>query len=99
MADSAVGGNAPRIERLTLWAIALDVGAVVTGVFALVGFVFVAPLATVTALVISVRSARRAGRLSAKVAAWVTVLVSGALLVLWVYGMYELTHPTCISCG
>jgi hypothetical protein len=71
----------------------------VAGVFALVGFVFVAPLATVTALVISVRSALRAGRLSAKVAAWVTVLVSGALLVLWVHGTYELNHPTCISCG
>ena len=99
MADSAAGAGAPRIERLTLWAIVLDVGAVVAGVFGLIGFVFVTPLATIAAVVVSVRSALRAQRLSAKVAAWVTVLASGSLLILWVYGMYEFTHPTCISCG
>lgn len=83
MAGSDAGIDPPRIERRTLWAVALDVAVVVSVVVsarvavenedsdnatsASIFFAgFVAPIATLTALVIAVRSALRAGRTTAK---------------------------------
>lgn len=89
MADSASRARAPRIERLTLWAIALDVVAVLA-FLSLVLFLLVVPLATITALILSVRSAISARTLSAKLVAWATVLVTAVLVMAWVWGMHEI---------
>lgn len=102
MVDSAARAEAPRIERTTLWAIALDAVAL-TGVFAfaadllvsptyedenifVIYYRYVAPLAAIAALGLSIRSARTAEGPSARVFAWSMVLVSGALLLCWVWG-------------
>lgn len=90
MADSAAATNPPRIERLTLWAIALDVIAVLVGVGVpeAVLFVFLTPLILLPALVLSIRSAVIAERGSARVIGWATVVISALLLLLWAWVIY-----------
>src|SRR3954470_13852383 len=98
MADSTDEAAAPRIARLTLWAIALDVAAVASVVVSyyllfevdentasdavLIVTIFAAPAAAIIALAISIRSGLSAGKRSAKIAAWITVLISLLLVLL-----------------
>jgi hypothetical protein len=114
MTDSA-GSDSPRIQRLTLWALALDLGTFVVlyGLVALdsllgtdateavvvVTLLFGVPIVAGTALLLSVRSALKAGRLMPRVAGWVTALFSCVLLIGYLWVLYGILFPTCISCG
>lgn len=98
---------------MTLWAIALDavvltgVFAFAADLLAtqtyeeenifVIYYRSVAPLATIAALGLSIRSALTARGPSARVVAWSTVFVSGALLLCWAWGLHELFSPPGIN--
>jgi len=113
VADSAAAAETPRIERMTLWAMALDAVALI-GLFAFAAdllvsetyeeediFVIyyrsVAPLAMIAALGLSIRSALTARGPAARVVAWSMAFVTGALLLGWVWGLHELLSPPGIN--
>lgn len=110
MAGSTVGTVTPRPVRLALLAIALDVGALASVAFApIVGGDFdtdaqaggyyafaalVPPLATLAALILSIRSVRAAKQLPAELLAWTAAVFSSILLLLSVTLLLVLAQGT-----